>query len=242
MAMHQRFRLMRVHQAQRILFLPLLFVCCSALVVVLASEPSETPRQTQVVLPLDQLDPVPGLSLPADFTVADHIRTGRLANGLPWVTIHQPQPKGAVSFRLLVSVGSRHETESEQGLAHYLEHLAFNGSDHFPDASLVTSLQAKGIGFGSHSNAHTGFDETVYKLDLVEPDAELLVTGFKVMEDFLYGLHLKPDQVDAERGVILAEMRDRAGPMFSLIRTSFCLGVSWLGLGKPLSYWHPRSG
>ena len=128
----------------------------------------------------------------------------RLPNGLLCVLQPHPHPPGEVSVRLLVSVGSRFELEVEQGLAHYLEHLAFNGSTHFPDGSLTPRLQERGIGFGSHSNAHTGFDETVYKLDLPEVDDELLDIGLRSMADFLGELSLTKEAVDAERGVIFS--------------------------------------
>ena len=103
------------------------------------------------------------------------------------------------------------EREDEQGLAHYLEHLAFNGSENYPPGKLTEQLQAMGIGFGSHNNAHTGFEETVYKLDLPDAAPETLAIGLTVVSDYA-GRMLQPAEVENERGIILAEMRDREGP------------------------------
>ena len=136
-------------------------------------------------------------------------RWGTLPNGLRYVVRNHAEPENKVSIRMLVYAGSLEETEQQLGMAHFLEHLAFKGSDTFPDNSFVTVMQQSGVQHGSHSNAHTGFDETVYKLDLPADDAKLLATGMDWMSDVLGALHLKEDMVLPERGVILAEMRDR---------------------------------
>lgn len=140
------------------------------------------------------------------------VRWGRLANGLGYAVMHHEEPPGKVSIRLLVLAGSLQEREDERGIAHYLEHMAFNGTTHYPPGALIEQLQALGLAFGSHTNAHTGMDETVYKLDLPDSRAETIETGLVVMADWAFGMLLEPDEVERERGIILAEMRDREGP------------------------------
>ena len=136
-------------------------------------------------------------------------RWGKLPNGLRYVVRHHGEPANKVSMRMLVYAGSLDETEQQLGMAHFLEHLAFKGSETFPDNSFVTKMQQAGVAHGSHSNAHTGFDETVYKIDLPADNPQLLATGMDWMSDVLGRLHLKQEMVLPERGVILAEMRDR---------------------------------
>lgn len=139
---------------------------------------------------------------------------GRLESGLRWCVMRNQQPKDKVTIRLQVENGSLAESEQQRGLAHYLEHMAFNGSTHFPPGKLVTLLQGLGLAFGAHTNAHTSFDETVYKLDLPDAQEGTLATGLRVMADWAGGLSLPSDAIDKERGIILAEMRDRNTPGF----------------------------
>jgi len=137
---------------------------------------------------------------------------GRLGNGLRYCLMHNSQPKDKVTLRLQVQNGSLEENDDQRGLAHYLEHMAFDGTAHFPPGKLVELLQSLGLAFGAHTNAHTSFDETVYKLDMPDTRPETIATGFKVMSDWAGSMLLLPEQVDKERGVILAEMRDRNDP------------------------------
>ncbi len=139
---------------------------------------------------------------------------GRLDNGLRFALMPNQQPREKVSIRLQVQSGSLQETAPQRGLAHYLEHLAFNGSDHYRPGEVVTMLQAMGIAFGQHSNAHTSFDETVYKLDLPDAQPATIATGLTVMADWAGGMLLLPAEVEKERGIILAEMRDRNTPEY----------------------------
>ncbi|MBA2481986.1 MAG: insulinase family protein, partial [Planctomycetes bacterium] len=117
-----------------------------------------------------------------------------------------------LTIRMLVQNGSLSESDPQRGLAHYLEHMAFNGTTHFPPGKLITTLQSLGLAFGAHTNAHTSFDETVYKLDLPDAKEPTLATGLQVMADWAGGMLILPEEVEKERGVILAEMRDRNTP------------------------------
>lgn len=157
------------------------------------------------------------VSLPHEESTLDPDRSvtwGRLENGMIYAIMANQEPKDRVSMRLLITAGSLDETGPQRGLAHYLEHLAFNGSTHFPPGTLVERLQRLGMGFGNDTNAHTSFDETVYKLDLPDTRPETITTGLTVMADYATGLLLAPAEVEKERGVILAEMRDRDTPSY----------------------------
>ena len=149
----------------------------------------------------------------ADALGADPAVTfGHLDNGLRYCLMRNSQPKDKVTLRLQVQNGSLEENDDQRGLAHYLEHMAFDGTAHFPPGKLVELLQSLGLAFGAHTNAHTSFDETVYKLDMPDTRPETIATGLKVMSDWAGSMLLLPEQVEKERGVILAEMRDRNDP------------------------------
>ncbi len=134
---------------------------------------------------------------------------GRTDLGVAWAVMPNAKPADRISVRLRFASGSLLETEAQRGLAHYLEHMAFNGSTNFPAGSLVETLQRFGMAFGADTNAHTGFSETVYKLDLPDAAPATLALGLRVLADQGFALTLAPEEVERERGIILAEMRDR---------------------------------
>jgi zinc protease len=140
------------------------------------------------------------------------VRWGRLPNGARYAIMRSAQPAGRLSLRLRIASGSLLESEPQRGLAHLLEHMAFNGSRHYAPGELIPALQRAGIGFGSAANAHTGFDETVYKIDLPDIRDETVDLGLTVLADQAGGLLIDPAEVERERGVVLAELRDREGP------------------------------
>ena len=166
-------------------------------------------------------DPVPFPHEGSDLQPDPAVTWGRLANGLRWCARPNQQPRDKISIRLQVQSGSLLETEAQRGLAHYLEHLAFNGTTNYPPGELNKRLQPLGIAFGTHSNAHTSFDETVYKLDLPDAKAETLALGLGVIADFVGGMLLLPSEIERERGIILAEMRDRDSPGFRQRKATF---------------------
>jgi zinc protease len=137
------------------------------------------------------------------------IQYGALDNGVRWAWAAHPEPQKRVYLRLHVNVGSLSETESERGMAHFLEHMAFNGSENFAAGTLIEWFQEQGMSFGADTNAHTSFSETVYKLDLPENDVETLREGMLVLRDFAAGLTLADEEVQAEKGVIDGEERER---------------------------------
>jgi zinc protease len=137
------------------------------------------------------------------------ITFGRLANGFSYVLMQNKRPENRVSVHLYVRAGSLNELETQRGIAHFLEHMLFNGSTHFPPGELVRYFQSIGMQFGNDANAHTGFDETVYDIILPAGDEENLKKGLLVMRDYAMGALLLEDEVKRESGVILAEMRSR---------------------------------
>jgi zinc protease len=137
------------------------------------------------------------------------ITYGRLENGFGYVLMPNRRPEKRVSLHLLIRAGSLHETEDQRGLAHFLEHMLFNGSTHFPPGELIQYFQRIGMRFGADANARTGFDKTVYDLILPSGDEQHLTDGLLVMRDYAMGALLLEKEVQRERGVILAEMRAR---------------------------------
>lgn len=134
---------------------------------------------------------------------------GSLDNGFRYVLLRNQEPKGRVGIYLDVQAGSLHETEEQRGMAHFLEHMVFNGSTHFPPGSLVDYFQSIGMSFGGDTNAHTGFDETVYRILLPGASREELEKGLLVMSDYASGALLSEKEIERERGVILSEKRAR---------------------------------
>jgi Predicted Zn-dependent peptidases len=138
--------------------------------------------------------------------------TGKLSNGLTYYIYPNNYPKGEAVFRLFIKSGSVYEEESQRGLAHFLEHMAFNGTKTFSGNSMIRYLESKGAMFGKDLNAHTSFNETVYKLQLPTNDPGLLDTTMTILADWADGLLLDGKEIDSERGVILSEWLSKTGP------------------------------
>ena len=136
------------------------------------------------------------------------IRTGKLNNGLTYFIRNNKEPEKRASFYIIQNVGSILENDDQNGLAHFLEHMAFNGTEHFPDKGIISSLEKHGVGFGSNINAYTGFDETVYNLSDVPVEAPGLVDScLLILNDWSHYLTLSDKEIDLERGVITEEWR-----------------------------------
>ena len=145
----------------------------------------------------------------SDLTPDPALTFGRLDNGFRYVLMRNQEPKGRAGIYLNVQAGSLYEAEEQRGLAHFLEHMVFNGSTHFPPGSLVDYFQSIGMSFGGDTNAHTSFDETVYRILLPGVSREELEKGLLVMADYARGALLSEEEIDRERGVILSEKRAR---------------------------------
>lgn len=134
---------------------------------------------------------------------------GKLPNGFRYVLMENHRPEDRVSMHLNVQAGSLHESDDQQGFAHFLEHMLFNGSTHFKPGELVKYFQSIGMEFGADANAHTGFHETVYDILLPNGRKENLKKGLTVIKDYAEGALLLPSEIDSERRVVLAEKRTR---------------------------------
>jgi len=150
--------------------------------------------------------------LKAPLPVDPNIRLVELPNGMHlWMRANQ-RPPGRVSMWLHVGSGSINEEDDQRGLAHFLEHMAFRGSEHFPPGELIKYFESIGLTFGHDQNAFTGFDQTTYTLTLPDTKEETLRRGLLCLADFAFRLSLLQDQIDKERGVVLEEFRARKGP------------------------------
>src|SRR5262245_37548683 len=136
--------------------------------------------------------------------------TGTLPNGLSYIVRPHKNPEGRVSIWLHVASGSLNETDATRGLAHYLEHMAFNGSANFPPGSVVPFFQSLGLAFGRDQNAFTSFDQTTYQLTLPGGGRDVLDKGMLFMSDVAMRMSLDVTEIDAERQIILEEKRARA--------------------------------
>ncbi len=132
---------------------------------------------------------------------------GKLANGLTYYIRPNATPQHKVELRLIVKAGSILEDDDQQGLAHFIEHMNFNGTTHFPKNELVNYLETIGLKFGADLNANTGFDKTVYELSIPTDRPDNLEKGFQVIEDWAHNALLTDKDIDEERGVILEESR-----------------------------------
>ncbi len=157
-------------------------------------------------------EPLPWLYENSDVPVDKSWTFGKLDNGLRYAVKHNGVPPGQVSIRLRMDVGSLMETDEEQGFAHFMEHLTFRGSTYVPDGEAKRVWQRLGATFGSDSNAETTPTQTVYKLDLPNANRASLDESLKILSGMVISPGLSKTAVNAERPVVLAELRERAGP------------------------------
>ena len=161
----------------------------------------------------------------SDLTADPDVRFGQLANGMRYAIMRNTTPPGQVSIRFRIATGSFAETDAQQGLAHFLEHMAFKGSTHVPEGEMIKMLQRLGLAFGPDTNAYTSTDETVYMFDLPKADAEAVDTGLSLTRETASELTLSASAMDQERGVILSEerLRDTPGYHVAVADTAFLL-------------------
>jgi zinc protease len=154
----------------------------------------------------------------SDVPADPDIRFGALPNGMRYAIKRQAVPAGQAAVRLRFDAGSLMESDAQQGLAHMLEHMAFNGSKAVPEGEMVKILERHGLAFGADTNAQTEFDQTVYKLDLPKTDDETVDTSLKLMRETASELTLAQAAVDRERGVVLSEERASDGPSYRVFK------------------------
>jgi len=163
---------------------------------VFAQTPARTPQKF-----------APDATLPLDAA----IKTGALPNGLKFYIRKNGRPEKRVMLRLAVKAGSLEENDDQLGLAHLIEHMAFNGSEHFKSGEVFSYFERVGARLGPHVNAQTSFDETIYMLDLPTDQGDVVAKGLTALADFAGGLTLDPKEIDKERGVVIEEWRGGLG-------------------------------
>jgi zinc protease len=162
------------------------------------------------------------------------IRYGVLPNGMKYAVQKNETPKGSAAVRMHMNVGSIAEAENERGLAHFLEHMAFNGSKNVPEGEMVKILERQGLSFGADTNAYTSFDETVYQLDLPKTDDIAVDTAMMLMREIGGNLTIAPEAVDRERGVVLSEKQFRNSPQLRRIENVLQFSLPDAPFGKRL--------
>ena len=145
--------------------------------------------------------------LQSALSVDPQIRTGRLENGLRFYIRTNTKPENRAELWLAVDTGSMQEDDDQQGLAHFVEHMAFNGTKHFEKQELIDYLEGIGMKFGPDINAFTSFDETVYMLTVPTDDEQILAQAFQILEDWAHGVSFEGEEIDKERGVVVEEWR-----------------------------------
>jgi zinc protease len=184
----------------------------SSLVVLLTALMGAGPVAAQVRPPSSLEEP-----LPTDPAVT----VGTLENGLRYYIRTNQRPEDRAELRLVVNVGSVLEDDDQRGLAHFLEHMAFNGTANFEKQEIVDYLESIGMEFGPEVNAYTSFDETVYMLEVPTDDPEILGTAFQIMEDWAHLVALEPEEVEKERGVVIEEWRLGRGAQARMMDKQF---------------------
>ena len=149
--------------------------------------------------------------LTAKVPVDKKVKIGKLANGMTYYIRANKKPENRVQFRLVTNAGSVLEDDDQQGLAHFCEHMAFNGTQYYKGNEMISTLQKNGIEFGRGINAWTSFDETVYYVELPADNKELVEMGFKILDGWASKLLFEQDEIEHERGVILEEWRGGLG-------------------------------
>jgi zinc protease len=157
----------------------------------------------------------------SDLPVDPDVRFGVLPNGMRYAIMRNNTPTHQASLRLRIGSGSLEEADDQAGLAHFLEHMAFKGSNHVPEGEMIKILERKGLAFGPDTNASTNFDQTIYMLDLPETDADTVDTGLMLMRETASELSLKQSAMDPERGVVLSEERLRSSPAYRAGKKQF---------------------
>ena len=157
------------------------------------------------------------------------VTKGTLPNGLTYYIRNNTPPDHRVQLRLAVKTGSVFEADDQRGLAHMLEHMAFNGTDHFRPGELVSYFQTAGARFGAHVNAYTSYDQTVFMLQVATDKPGLIEKGLLALSDFAGGMTLDPVEIDKERGVVIEEWRMRQGA-----------GSRLMDKQAPVLYYHSR--
>ncbi|WNJ19536.1 insulinase family protein [Pontibacter sp. G13] len=174
-----------------------------------ATTPTTPPATESVVA----TDPMSG-EIPFD----PETRTGTLPNGMRYYVRYNAKPENYAELRLALDAGSMQESDNQLGLAHFVEHMCFNGTEHFPKSALVDYLEGIGTKFGAHLNAYTSFDETVYMLRVPTDNEEQFDKGLLILEDWAHNVSFEGEEIDKERGVVIEEWRTRLGAQSRIMK------------------------
>ncbi len=147
------------------------------------------------------------VDLSAPIPVDKNVKVGKLKNGLTYYIRENKKPEKRASLRLVVNAGSILEDQDQQGLAHFVEHMGFNGTKNFKKHELIDYLESIGMKFGPEVNAYTGFDQTVYMIEVPTDSAEVVEKGVQILEEWAHNVSFEDDEIDKERGVIVEEWR-----------------------------------
>ncbi len=186
-----------------------------ALSVSCASPQAQTPLQAQPTIAVER--PSGWANSRSDLPKDPDYTLGVLPNGMRYLVLPNRNPPNQVAMRLVMAAGSMHEDKEQEGIAHFLEHLSFRGTKLFPDGEMQRRLEALGLQMVSDVNATTHATHTTFLLDMARNDQESIDTGLTVLREIASELNLAPEMIDAERGVVLAEERLRAGPQSEAI-------------------------
>lgn len=162
--------------------------------------------------PFQSLEDQPQMISYTDLKPDNRVKKGMLPNGLTYYIMPNSKPEGRAELRLVVKAGSIDEDHDQLGVAHFVEHMAFNGTEHFAKNELVDYLESVGTEFGPDLNAYTSFEETVYMLQ-VKTEEESLKKGILVLSDWAFNMSFDQEEIDKERGVVISEWRDRLNAM-----------------------------
>ncbi len=166
-----------------------------------------TPTPTPSPEPTATPTPTPEPEVEAPLAFDPRVVRGTLSNGLSYYIRHNEEPRDRAHIALAVKAGSVLETDDQQGLAHFLEHMAFNGTERFAKQEIIDYLESIGSTFGPDLNARTGFDDTLYFFEIPTGDPEITERGFQILSDWAFSIALEPEEVELERGVVLEEWR-----------------------------------
>jgi len=156
--------------------------------------------------------------VPPTLPLDPKVRTGKLDNGLTYYVVKNAEPKGQAEFYIAQKVGAILEEENQRGLAHFLEHMAFNGSKNFPENGIISYLEKIGVKFGANLNASTGVDQTIYNISSVPVKRQGIIDScLLILYDWSCAISLKEDNIEKERGVIREELRTRSNAQMRMI-------------------------
>jgi len=193
----------------------LLLLAAASLTVLTAASPALAQAQAQ---PSD-----PWAHAASDIPADAGVRFGVLPNGMQYAILRNATPPGQASFRLRIDAGSLMENEDQLGLAHFMEHMAFNGTTNIPENELLRILERRGLAFGADTNASTGFDETIYMLEIPNADAGTVDDSLRILREQMSEALMAEDAVEAERNVIVGEERLRNTPGLRSVKARLAL-------------------